>query len=135
VFYASITNDGRLTYANAGHLPPLLVGRSGSRRWLDKGGTVVGLFEGTAFDQETVQMQDGDRLVVFSDGVTEAVDRTGAEFGDDRLAECADKCADLPPAEQVTRIIEAVQQFATGVPQADDITALVLSYSPGRSHS
>ena len=89
VFYASITPDGRLTYSNAGHLPPLLIGRSG-RRWLDRGGMVVGLFELAAFEEETVQLQEGDRLIVFSDGVTEAVNTKGEEFGDERLAVCVE---------------------------------------------
>ena len=129
VFYASITPDGRLTYSNAGHLPPLLIGRSG-RRWLDRGGMVVGLFELAAFEEETVQLQEGDRLIVFSDGVTEAVNTAGEEFGEQRLAACVEDLGHLSPADQVARIMDAVQTFATGARQADDITALVLSYSP-----
>jgi uncharacterized protein (TIGR02246 family) len=129
VFYASITSDGRLTYSNAGHLPPLLSGRSG-RRSLDRGGMVVGLFDGASFEEETVQLHDGDQLVVFSDGVTEAVNTKGEEFGEERLAACVDRLGHLPPAAQVAGIFEAVQTFAVGARQADDITALVLSYSP-----
>ena len=129
VFYASITPDGRLTYSNGGHLPPLLIGRSG-RRWLDRGGMVVGLFELAAFEEETVQLQDGDRLIVFSDGVTEAVNTNGEEFGEERLAACVEGLGHLSSADQVARIMDAVQTFATGARQADDITALVLSYSP-----
>ena len=129
VFYASIKPDGRLTYSNAGHLPPLLIGRSG-RRWLDRGGMVVGLFELTTYEEETVQLQPGDRLIVFSDGVTEAVNTRGEEFGDDRLAACVEGLGHLSPDEQVARIMAAVQTFAAGARQADDITALVLSYSP-----
>jgi len=129
VFYASITADGQLTYSNGGHLPPLLIGRSG-RRWLDRGGMVVGLFEMTAYEEETVQLQEGDRLIVFSDGVTEAVNTTGEEFGEMRLAACVEDLGHLSPADQVARIMEAVQTFAAGARQADDITALVLRYSP-----
>jgi uncharacterized protein (TIGR02246 family) len=128
VFFASITPDGRLTYSNAGHLPPLLIGRSG-RRWLDRGGTVVGLFDVAAFEEETVQLQAGDRLIVFSDGVTEAVNTRGEEFGAERLASCVEDLGHLSPGDQVARIMDAVQAFAAGARQADDITALVLSYS------
>jgi serine phosphatase RsbU (regulator of sigma subunit) len=128
VFYASITPGGRLTYSNAGHLPPLLIGRSG-RRWLDRGGMVVGLFELATFEEEMVQLQEGDRLIVFSDGVTEAVNTKGEEFGEERLAACVEGLRHLAPADQVARIMDAVQAFAAGARQADDITALVLSYS------
>jgi uncharacterized protein (TIGR02246 family) len=129
VFYASITPDGRMTYSNGGHLPPLLIGRSG-RRWLDKGGMVVGLLElAPPYEEETVQLQKGDRLIVFSDGVTEAVNTKGEEFGAERLAACVAELGNLTPADQVARIMDAVQTFAKGARQADDITALVLSVS------
>ena len=91
---------------------------------------VVGLFELAAFEEETVQLQEGDRLIVFSDGVTEAVNTKGEEFGEERLAACVEDLGHLSPADQVARIMDAVQTFATGARQADDITALVLSYSP-----
>ena len=129
VFYASIKPDGQMTYSNGGHLPPLLIGRSG-RRWLDRGGMVVGLFDLTTYEEETVQLQQGDRLIVFSDGVTEAVNTRGEEFGDERLAACVEGLGHLSPDDQVARIMDAVQTFAAGARQADDITALVLSYSP-----
>ena len=77
-----------------------------------------------------MQLQDGDRLIVFSDGVTEAVNTTGEEFGEERLAACVEGLGHLSSADQVARIMDAVQTFATGARQADDITALVLSYSP-----
>jgi uncharacterized protein (TIGR02246 family) len=128
VFYASLTLDGRLTYSNAGHLPPFLTGGS-DRRSLHRGGMAVGLFEGVPFDEETVQLHDGDRLVVFSDGVTEAVNTRGEEFGEERLVACVEGLGHLPPAAQVSGIIDAVQTFAAGARQADDITALVMSYS------
>jgi steroid delta-isomerase-like uncharacterized protein len=130
--YASLTSDGRLTYSNAGHNPPLVAGRSG-RRWLDKGGMVLGLFEFAAFEEETLALQPGDRLVVYSDGVTEAVNTKGQEFGEERLAACVEAIEPLAADAQVTRILETVQAFAAGTRQADDLTALVLRYRPAAS--
>ncbi len=132
VVYASLTSDGRLTYSNAGHNPPLVAGRSG-RRWLDKGGMVLGLFEFAAFEEETLALEPGDRLVVYSDGVTEAVNTKGEEFGEERLAACVESIEPLAPDAQVTRILETVQAFAAGTRQADDLTALVLRYRPPAS--
>jgi uncharacterized protein (TIGR02246 family) len=131
VVYVSLARDGRLTYSNAGHNPPLLVGASG-RRWLGTGGMVLGIFEGATFEEETLVMQPGDRLVAFSDGVTEAVNVDGTEFGEDRLAACVDAHADLPVEALVSRILETVQAFSAGTRQADDLTALALACTPSR---
>ena len=71
VVYAALTAAGTLTYCNAGHNPPLLIGKRGVLR-LETGGIVVGLFEHTTFDEQTSQLEPGDLLVAYSDGVTEA---------------------------------------------------------------
>ena len=84
VLYGVLSRDGRLTYSNAGHNPPLIVGRRGVRR-LEQGGVIIGAFPDATFDEETVQLNPGDVVVVFSDGVTEAMNVDGAEFGEQRL--------------------------------------------------
>jgi serine phosphatase RsbU (regulator of sigma subunit) len=128
IFYATLTKDGRLTYCNAGHNPPLLVGRKDVRR-LEVGGPIVGLFEAAAFDEETVHLSAGDRLVIFSDGVSEAVNPEGEEYGEPRIVTLLlQPPRDDEPSSLLSRLIADVREYATGVPQADDITAMVLSY-------
>src|SRR5437870_4756534 len=83
-FYALLGHDGALTYCNAGHNAPMVVSPSGVKR-LETGGVVLGLFESATFDEETVQLQPGDLIVAFSDGVSEAMNEAGDEFTDERL--------------------------------------------------
>ena len=87
LFYGMLDRDGRLTYCNGGHNPPMLVSRQGVRR-LETGGPIVGLFEHAAFDEETVALEPGDCLVTFTDGVSEALSKDGEEFGDERILAC-----------------------------------------------
>jgi steroid delta-isomerase-like uncharacterized protein len=126
IVFATITSDGRLTYCNAGHNPPLLLGRS-EHRWLRAGGPVVGILRGAQFQEETLQLQDGDRLVAYSDGITEARNTDGTEFGEDRLLSCVQAHRDEPPAALVSSILETVRQFSVGTRQGDDLTVLVLT--------
>ncbi len=122
-----VAADGTLTYTNAGHNPPFVVGPSGIRR-LEEGGPVVGLLEFASFAQATVPLVPGDTVVVFSDGVSEALNSAEEEFGDDRLL-AAVQAADASNAQAiVTDVFEAVRQFTAGTAQGDDITAMVIRY-------
>jgi len=127
LFYAALSRDGRLTYCNAGHNPPILVGRGGTRR-LDRGGLIVGLFPTATFEEETLQLDPGDVLVVFSDGVSEAMSASGEEFGEDRLLACVNAHRNLPPQGLLDRLFSSVREFTAGAEQSDDVTALVLRY-------
>jgi phosphoserine phosphatase RsbU/P len=126
--YGVITRDGRLTYCNAGHNPPLLVRSDGAVERLETGGLILGLFEHATFDEETVTMKSGDVLITFSDGVTEALSESGEEFGESRLLECvqARRTASVP--ELLAAILASVREFTAGAVQSDDVTALVLRY-------
>jgi phosphoserine phosphatase RsbU/P len=128
LMYGSLERDGRLTYCNAGHNPPLLLGRNGVRR-LEVGGPIVGLFEAASFIEETVQLAPGDWLIVFSDGVSEALSAVNEEYGEARLLQTAQKNAAADPQEMLQAIFTDVRAFTKGAPQNDDITALVLRYS------
>ena len=77
LMYGSLAADGRLTYCNAGHNPPLVVGQEDGVRRLECGGPIVGLFEGASYEEETVTLAPGDWLIVFSDGVSEALSADG----------------------------------------------------------
>jgi sigma-B regulation protein RsbU (phosphoserine phosphatase) len=122
-----VSVDGRLIYCNGGHNPPFVIGESGIRR-LEAGGPVIGLLEFATFDQEMVQLDPGDVVVVFSDGVSEAMSSVGEEFGDDRLLEVARAARGETVQAQVERLIAAVRVFTKGAPQSDDITVMVIRY-------
>ena len=87
------------------------------------------MFEDSTFEEEVVRLQPRDMLVLFSDGITEAVNTTGEEFGDDRLIGLlAERCTQ--PADEVAdAIINAVMLHARGMPQGDDMTVLIVQRS------
>src|SRR5262245_27713526 len=132
LMYGTLDPDGRLTYCNAGHNPPLIIGGTGSKgvRRLEVGGPIVGLFETATFDEETVTMAPGDTLIVFSDGVSEAMSASGEEYGESRIVAVAEKQAGAAPAELLQALFADVRAFARGAAQSDDITAMVLRYQP-----
>jgi phosphoserine phosphatase RsbU/P len=130
LMYGSLERDGRLTYTNAGHNPPLIVGKGPVRR-LEVGGPIVGLFEAASFTEETVQLTPGDWLVVFSDGVSEALSADGEEYGEARIVTTAQKHVGAEPPEMLQAIFTDVRTFTKGAAQNDDITALVLRYNAG----
>jgi sigma-B regulation protein RsbU (phosphoserine phosphatase) len=128
VFYAVLSPDGRVAYCNAGHNAPILLGQHGMKR-LESGGPFIGAFERAMFGEETLQLEPGDLLVAFSDGVTEARNADGQEFGEDRLLACIEGHRALAPAALLDSLLDTVQQFSAGAGQRDDLTALVLRYS------
>ncbi|HUU36237.1 MAG TPA: GAF domain-containing SpoIIE family protein phosphatase, partial [Vicinamibacterales bacterium] len=131
VFFATLAPDGVLTYCNAGHNPPIVVGPAGLRS-LESGSVPVGLFSSATYaDAETV-LEKGDVLIIYSDGVTEALNTAGEEFSEERLAELATQHHLAPLDDLVQHIITAVQTFAVGAQQSDDVTVLVARYlGPG----
>lgn len=131
LMFGVITPGGKLTYCNAGHNPPFIVGKSGVRR-LEAGGPVVGLLEFAPFDEESVQLEVGDTIVVFSDGVSEAMDRAGEELGDDRLIAAVRAAIEQGAQGLVEHVVAAVREFTTGAPQSDDITVMVIRYLGAR---
>jgi serine phosphatase RsbU (regulator of sigma subunit) len=127
IMLGSVSPNGRLTYCNGGHNPPMILGQSGVRR-LEAGGPVVGLLAMAPFGQDTVQLDPGDVVVIFSDGVSEAMNTAGEEFGDARLLEVAQAGVKDTVQGLVDRVIAAVRAFAKGAPQSDDITVMILRY-------
>ena len=127
-FYGMLGNDGSLTYSNAGHNAPLLVSASGIRR-LETGGVVLGLFEHAAFEEETLTLQPGDLIVLFSDGVTEAMNPDDEEYCDDRLIACANAHRGEAPQQVLDALLADVQAFCAGQPQSDDVTVVMVRYN------
>ncbi len=114
----------RFTYANGGHLPPILISEDGSSQLLSCGGTVVGLFDNLSFPEATIQLRPGDVLVTYSDGVTEPENDYG-EFGEDRLIQLVRENRHLP-LERITEIVTAaVQDWIGENEQPDDITLVL----------
>jgi len=132
MFYAELHADGRLVYGNAGHNPPIVIGPGGIRR-LDAGGPPVGLFEDIPYDSGEVQLLAGDRVIVFSDGVSEACNIADEEFSDARIIAVATMLQDPSPDALVEALIAEVRSFTGAAPQGDDITALVVAYHPPAS--
>ena len=128
LFYGILSSGGDLTYCNAGHNPPLLIGKNEVRR-LTTGGLIVGLFPEATYEQEVVTLSPGDTLITFSDGVSEATNAEGVEFGDQRILECVQAApSGLGPPELVQVVLAAVREFTVGEAQSDDITVLVVRY-------
>jgi sigma-B regulation protein RsbU (phosphoserine phosphatase) len=131
LMYGTIGPDGSLTYCNAGHNPPLVISRGGGTpvvRRLECGGPIVGLFEAASYDQETFALTPGDWLIVFSDGVSEAMSAIGDEYGEERIVECVEKSMTLEPRQLLEALFADVRDFTRGAAQSDDITAMVLRY-------
>ena len=127
-FFGVLDAQGTLTYCNAGHNAPMLVGRSGMRR-LEEGGLILGMFEDVTYEQGSVQLDPGDTIVVFSDGVSEALSADNEEFGEPRLQRLVENNLSAGPQEMLEELLEAVRDFTTGAVQNDDVTALVVRYA------
>jgi sigma-B regulation protein RsbU (phosphoserine phosphatase) len=120
--------SGRLRYCNGGHPSPYLLAREQAPRLLPGSGVLLGFGESTKFEGHEVVLEPSDRVFVFSDGVTEAIDPAGRFFGDDGLEqvlreECSGDGVILDHA-----VLEAVSRFSSGAPPFDDITVLSLCY-------
>jgi serine phosphatase RsbU (regulator of sigma subunit) len=129
MFYGALEPGGVLRFSNAGQEPPIALHAGGRMSTLEAGGAVLGILPGVTYDRGSVQLEKGDLVVVCSDGVTEAQNGEGAEFGRERLVDVLAGCHGLTPETVMDRLISAVRTFVGGAPQADDITALVVRYA------
>jgi sigma-B regulation protein RsbU (phosphoserine phosphatase) len=115
---------GRLTYANAGHNPPLLIRADGTAERLNPGGTVLGVFTESAYEQGDFAIGPGDRLIFYTDGITEGRDSSGEEYTEERLADAALRHRALPAQELLTAVLSEVTAF-NGNAFDDDATLIV----------
>jgi phosphoserine phosphatase RsbU/P len=130
MFYGTLDRDGRLRYINAGHCEPILLSSSGRYEYLETTAMPVGLLPQTEFPVTERLLSAGDRIVICSDGVTEAQNPRGEFFGRKPLREIvvahpADTGAELHGA-----VLGAVKAFVDSAPQADDITLVIIEYRP-----
>ena len=113
----------QLTYFNAGHHPPALVRCSSAQvTWLPPTGAAIGIIEDYKIVPGQVQLQPGDALVLYTDGITEAINVHSKEFGNERLGQLAVKYADLPAGEIISSLRQELAQFTSNSPLSDDIT-------------
>jgi serine phosphatase RsbU (regulator of sigma subunit) len=129
LFYARVDAEGRtLEFTNAGHNPPVLTRQDGTQVRLEEGGLIVGAFQEAAYGQGQIDLRPGDRLVMFTDGVTEAANEEEEEFGEKRLAEACRRGRQLSAEALERSLFDIVTEFCGGEFE-DDATVLVVAVS------
>ena len=128
--YGVLAPDGRFTYCNAGHNPPLAM-REGQIRRLTTGGLVIGGFAEATYEEEVLQLQDQEIVCLFSDGVTEAKNHADEDFGEERLISCLVEKQASPVSGLVKSVLSAVHEFSGDAQQSDDITLVGMRFRAG----
>lgn len=126
LFCALIAPDGTFSFVNAGHNPAILVRANRETELLSTGSMLLGAFDFAEYHSQKTKLEPNDVLVVFSDGVTEAVDTTNQLFGDRRLEQLVRESVGLSAKDIKDRIEREVLEFTRGLPQGDDITLIAL---------
>jgi sigma-B regulation protein RsbU (phosphoserine phosphatase) len=128
LFYSVLSPDGHLEYVNAGHVSPMVRRASGEVEELPASGVPVGMFEGTEYTPSSARLRAGDFMVIFTDGVSEAVSQKGDMFGEERLRELLRNFSGENVQDLVAAINEELRVFTIGANQADDITLIVVQF-------
>ncbi len=131
IFYAYLNcNTGMLSYSHAGHPLGFLVRKNGEIKLLDKGGTIIGLGVPVPFKTEVVKMKAGDKIILFTDGITEYERSDGEIYGDKRFEQSIQKYAGLPCNDFLENVYMNITQFGAGTPPDDDISLLGIEFIP-----
>ena len=127
MFLALVESEGRrMRYVNAGHVPPVVIRADGGKEWLETGGMIVGLLPEVQFECGVVDLQPGDLLVACTDGITEAMDAKGNEFGRARLAESVVRLRNRTPEEIMLEVLGEVDGHSRYGAYEDDRILLVM---------
>jgi sigma-B regulation protein RsbU (phosphoserine phosphatase) len=126
LFCAVLDRDGHFTYINAGHNLPILARAAGDTEMLTTKSVLLGAFDFIEYKPRQTRLSPGDVVVMYTDGVTEAVNAANEMFGDDRLEDLIKRSVNLSAEEIKQRILDEVLSFTRGLPQGDDITLIVL---------
>jgi serine phosphatase RsbU (regulator of sigma subunit) len=117
----------KMTFSNAGHNWPIVLKAGGGREYLERGGTVLGILDSIEFEEATLSLSPGDRVVLYTDGISEAEDASREQFGDQRLCEIVESLPkDLCAREVAEHVMGALREFLGDVEPQDDMTLLVL---------
>ncbi len=131
VVFCTVSRSGELRWSNAGHPKPLLVRPNSEPRALESTGIPIGMMDIASYEVKSIQLEPGDKIVLFSDGVSEAANTQGECFDKRRMNEILRTHASAGCAELHAKLVEAVEEFSDGCEQEDDdITMLVLEYQP-----
>jgi sigma-B regulation protein RsbU (phosphoserine phosphatase) len=146
LFYAAYDqNSGKLKFINAGHNPPFVLhagqpanasssaNSNGAVMKLQAGGPVLGLFQDCPIQEQSFDLAPGDVLFAYTDGAIEAVNRSGEEFGEERLLRLVKSKRHLPPVVAKDEIFRSLEEWCEGAPQFDDITMVVLKVGAGQA--
>jgi sigma-B regulation protein RsbU (phosphoserine phosphatase) len=126
LFYGILDlRDKTFTYTNAGHNFPLLLGQEGKLTTLEKGGTILGISDRLAYEEETVQLKPGDLLLLYTDGITEATNEDEEMFEENRLLRVLRENQSLSAQQLSQKIVDEVLLFQGTAPQSDDITLVL----------
>lgn len=123
-----------LSYVNAGHNPPLLYRQGSPLRYLEKGGIVLGVLPEAVYEEAEIVLQPGDRLLIYTDGLSEATSDGGEEYGDQRVAEFFQSQYNDPPEVAIDTLLEDVYRHVGGETKDDDTTLLLIEVS-GNGHT
>ena len=127
LFYGGLDPvTGTLTYSNGGHNAPIFVRRSGEVERLDKGGLPIGMMQGVAYQEASVEFHPGDVLVIYSDGITESINERDEEFEEERLIEVAKNNLGRSASGIRDRIDEALSRFVGTTAPVDDMTLMII---------
>jgi phosphoserine phosphatase RsbU/P len=128
VFYGVLEPDGSFEYVNAGHVPPLIRRQSGQLEALGSENFPVGLFPVAEFKSARVALAPGEWIVIYTDGVSEAVNKRNEMFEEPRLRQIVEEFKGQTAEEMAGAIRDAVKAFTEGAAQSDDVTTLVVQY-------
>jgi sigma-B regulation protein RsbU (phosphoserine phosphatase) len=128
VFYGVLDKMGGFEYVNAGHVPPLIRRRSGAIERLDLASFPVGMFPEADYASASVKLEKDDFLVIYTDGVSEAVNIQGEMFEEERLQHLLENFKGQTVEDLAGTIREGVRAFSEGAAQSDDITILAVQY-------
>ena len=127
LFYCRLYPDERrIEYCNAGHNHPFILSKDGTVKYLDKGGLILGIMPDLDYQLDSVDLERGDALIMYTDGVSEAMNKENEEFGENRLLDVCQKLRNNSASTIRDGILNAVNDFSQGAPQYDDITLVVL---------
>ena len=127
VFYGILDFENhKLIYTNGGHDDPILFTKDNEPQRLSTGGTVLGFIEQFDYTEETVSLNPGDFFVIYSDGITEAMNLEEEEFGEERLISKMRELRNASPKELIDELLKSVHEHVGAAPQMDDMTLVVI---------